>query len=45
MDSEKDEPICEMCGYPIDDCKCVCPYCGESESCECCIGNDKTTGG
>ena len=45
MESEKEELVCERCGYPIDDCKCVCPYCGESEDRECCIGNDKATGG
>jgi hypothetical protein len=42
---EIEEPICERCGYPIDDCKCVCPYCGESVNCECGIGIDKATGG
>jgi hypothetical protein len=45
MKSEEVEPICEKCGYPIDDCKCVCPYCGESAGCECGIGIDKATGG
>jgi hypothetical protein len=45
IETEASEPVCERCGYPIDDCKCVCPYCGESAGCECCIGNDKVTGG
>jgi hypothetical protein len=46
MHSEEiEEPICERCGYPIDDCKCVCPYCGESSNCKCSIGVDKATGG
>jgi len=30
-------PLCENCGQPIDDCKCVCPYCGETSGCLCCI--------
>lgn len=42
---EEDRPRCEKCGNFIDDCKCVCPYCGETDGCTCCIGNDKTTGG
>jgi hypothetical protein len=45
MNSEEMEVTCDRCGYPIDDCKCICPYCGESAGCECCIGNDKVTGG
>jgi hypothetical protein len=39
------EPRCENCGEPIDQCKCVCPYCGETDGCTCCIGSDKVTGG
>ncbi len=39
------EPRCDHCGNPIDDCKCVCPYCGETVDCTCCIGTDKVTGG
>ncbi len=39
------EIMCENCGHPIDDCKCVCPYCGESAGCECCIGARAVTGG
>jgi hypothetical protein len=38
-------PLCDNCGNPIDDCKCVCPYCGETDGCTCCIGADKATGG
>ena len=45
MKTEVRVPICEKCGYPIDDCKCVCPYCGETSDCQCCIGTDKVTGG
>ena len=45
LNSDGSEPICDRCGNPIDDCKCVCPYCGESSGCECCIGSDKATGG
>ncbi|SNQ62297.1 hypothetical protein [Candidatus Methanoperedens nitratireducens] len=39
------EPKCENCGNPIDDCNCVCPYCGETALCDCCIGRDAVTGG
>jgi hypothetical protein len=42
---EKNLPLCTNCGNPIDGCKCVCPYCGESSSCECCTGYGKATGG
>lgn len=45
LNSEGSELICDRCGSPIDDCKCVCPYCGESSRCECCVGPDKATGG
>jgi len=46
MSKEKKEaPRCDNCGNFIDDCTCVCPYCGESASCDCCIGNGKATGG
>ncbi|MEM2970234.1 MAG: hypothetical protein QXR63_04795 [Candidatus Bathyarchaeia archaeon] len=45
MSSEEYVPLCERCGQPVDDCKCVCPYCSETSSCECCIGMDKATGG
>ncbi len=38
-------PRCDNCGEPIDDCKCVCPYCGETDGCVCCVGTDKVTGG
>ncbi len=39
------EPHCERCKKFIDDCICVCPYCGESSGCICCIGVGKATGG
>ncbi|MEM2943721.1 MAG: hypothetical protein QW087_03160 [Methanomassiliicoccales archaeon] len=42
---EELELICQFCGRPINQCACVCPYCGESCGCECCIGLDKATGG
>jgi hypothetical protein len=45
MKSEEKMPLCEKCGCPIDECKCVCPYCGESSGCECCVGTDAATGG
>jgi hypothetical protein len=45
MNSEDAEPRCEQCGEFIDECKCVCPYCGETSECDCCIGTGKATGG
>jgi len=36
---------CPNCFYEIDSCQCACPYCAESESCDCAIGHDKATGG
>jgi hypothetical protein len=45
MKSNEKIPLCEKCGYPIDECKCVCPYCGETSDCECCLGADTATGG
>jgi hypothetical protein len=42
---KEEEPRCDNCGNLIDDCRCVCPYCGESAGCHCCIGDDKATGG
>jgi hypothetical protein len=44
-EKEKEMPRCDNCGNFIDECTCVCPYCGESTGCECCIGSDKVTGG
>ena len=38
------EPSCDYCGNPIEICMCVCPYCGETTSCECCL-HDAVTGG
>ncbi|MGB9659650.1 MAG: hypothetical protein ACPLY9_03920, partial [Nitrososphaerales archaeon] len=38
-------PLCERCGQPVDNCECICPYCGETCCCDCCIGMDKATGG
>jgi len=29
---------CENCGYPFEECRCSCPYCGETSLCDCCIG-------
>ncbi|MCS7115953.1 MAG: hypothetical protein RMJ31_02655 [Nitrososphaerota archaeon] len=43
--SSEEYVLCEKCGRVIDDCRCVCPYCGETINCECCIGMDKATGG
>jgi hypothetical protein len=40
----KEENSCEYCGNHIEICMCVCPYCGERDSCECCL-HDAATGG
>lgn len=45
MSSEEEAPICERCGCQFEECECVCPYCGESAECECCIGYGRATGG
>lgn len=45
MAQEEELPRCEKCGNPIDDCKCACPYCGETSGCDCCTGYGKATGG
>lgn len=37
--------ICERCRYPVDECRCTCPYCGETNQCQCCIGYAMATGG
>ncbi|HEY7588228.1 MAG TPA: hypothetical protein VIB49_05730 [Thermoplasmata archaeon] len=31
-------PTCPPCGNYIEDCACVCAYCGERNGCRCCIG-------
>lgn len=31
-------PTCPPCGNYIEDCACVCPFCGERAGCRCCIG-------
>ena len=33
---------CESCGNHIEMCMCVCPYCGETSSCECCLFDTAT---
>ena len=33
--SSIEEVNCENCGNHIDACMCVCPYCGQKDSCEC----------
>lgn len=45
-DDTKTEDInnCDYCGIPVDACVCSCPYCGERNSCECCL-YDAATGG
>ncbi|MEJ5327967.1 MAG: hypothetical protein WHU54_06965 [Candidatus Bathyarchaeia archaeon] len=42
---EVELPRCDRCREFIDNCKCACPYCGETSGCECCIGYGKATGG
>ena len=36
--------ICVTCSNPIEMCRCVCPFCGERDSCECALF-DAATGG
>lgn len=36
--------ICVECGHLIEQCECVCPYCGERDKCECALF-DSATGG
>ena len=36
---------CHACGQPLDECACVCPFCGERNGCRCCIGPGIATGG
>ncbi|HKX20858.1 MAG TPA: hypothetical protein VJM74_04230 [Nitrososphaeraceae archaeon] len=48
MSAEKnssEESICEICGIAIEACTCSCPYCGERDSCECCLYDAATGGG
>ncbi len=42
---ENRDGVCDRCNMPLDGCKCVCPFCGESKGCECAIGPDAATGG
>lgn len=44
MNLNEDFTICSHCEDPIDNCKCVCTYCGETVHCECACG-DAATGG
>ena len=37
--------ICPNCHNPIDECGCVCPFCGEVGGCDCAIGPGVATGG
>ena len=36
---------CPNCASPIDNCRCACPYCGETAGCDCAIGHGRATGG
>jgi len=38
-------PTCEPCGQFVEECTCVCPFCGERNGCTCCIGFGVATGG
>ena len=42
---EENENLCDYCGNSIEICMCVCPYCGETNSCECCLYDAVTGGG
>jgi len=45
-DNSRDESItCDICGNVIEACTCSCPYCGERDSCECCLYDAATGGG
>ena len=41
---EENFAICIECGHLIEQCECVCPYCGERDQCECALF-DAATGG
>ena len=41
---EEDFAICVECGNPLENCQCVCAFCGERDECECALG-DSATGG
>jgi len=49
MSSNNNSPeeivTCEICGIAIEACTCSCPYCGERDSCECCLYDAATGGG
>jgi len=42
--TQEEGTICEYCGLVLEACMCACPYCGERDSCECCL-YDAATGG
>jgi hypothetical protein len=41
---EEEFAICVQCGNPLENCQCVCPFCGERDKCECALF-DAATGG
>lgn len=43
--SSIDGTLCEYCGNSMEACMCACPYCGELDSCECCLYDAVTGGG
>lgn len=38
-------PTCPPCGEFVEECACVCSFCGEREGCLCAIGYGVATGG
>ena len=42
---ENRDGICDRCKMALDDCKCVCAFCGESKGCTCAIGPDAPMAG
>ena len=43
-DIEEEFACCASCGNMLDNCQCVCPFCGERDKCECAV-DDAGTGG
>jgi len=43
--SSEESIKCDICGIVIEACTCSCPYCGERDSCECCLYDAATGGG
>lgn len=41
---EDEFATCASCANPLENCQCVCPFCGERDTCECALF-DAATGG